>query len=191
MINKFVDQAPELAPREGIDPDTRFVEQQQPGPLDQRAGEAELLLHAAGERTGESSGEGLEPGERQQSREGFIPFSPDYRAQIGVEFEIFDHRQILVEAETLGHIGDDAVQGSGVCLRIVATNAEGAVVDQEQASDEAQECGLAGAVGPDQTCDLAGLDLSGQRLDGGCSILKEAFCDPIDPDKSLCHDSAS
>ena len=45
-------QLPELAPRHRIDAGRRFVEQQQLRLVDQRAGERELLLHAAGQAVG-------------------------------------------------------------------------------------------------------------------------------------------
>lgn len=43
-----VDQLPELRPRQGVDAGGGLVEDQQVGVVDQRATEAELLLHAAG-----------------------------------------------------------------------------------------------------------------------------------------------
>ncbi len=47
-----LDQIPELAPRERIDAGGRLVEDQQVGVVDQRAAQAELLLHAARELAG-------------------------------------------------------------------------------------------------------------------------------------------
>ena len=52
-LGQVVDHLPELAPRDRIDADARLVEQQQARLAQQRAGKAELLLHAAGELAGE------------------------------------------------------------------------------------------------------------------------------------------
>ena len=41
---------PELAPRDGVDPGRRLVENEEPRRMDERARERELLLHAARER---------------------------------------------------------------------------------------------------------------------------------------------
>ena len=60
---------PQLAPRYGIDADAGLVEQQQSRLADQRAGKAELLLHAAGELAGEAPLEGPEVREPHQHRE--------------------------------------------------------------------------------------------------------------------------
>ena len=46
------EQVPELAPRHGVDAGRRLVEEQDLGPVHERAAERELLLHAARQRAG-------------------------------------------------------------------------------------------------------------------------------------------
>ena len=60
------DDLPQLAPRQRIDADRRLVEQQQLGRAHQRAGQAELLLHAAGELARRPRGERPEVGHLHQ-----------------------------------------------------------------------------------------------------------------------------
>ena len=63
-----VDQLPELAARQRIDAGRRLVEDQQIRVVDQRAAEAELLLHAAGELAGRPVAEGRQVGGRRAAR---------------------------------------------------------------------------------------------------------------------------
>ncbi len=49
LRNQFVENAPEIAPRNRIDAGRRLIEQNHFGPMNQRADQAQLLLHAAGE----------------------------------------------------------------------------------------------------------------------------------------------
>ena len=56
-----VDQLPELAARQRIDAGRRLVEDQEIGVVNQRAAEAELLLHAPRELAGRPIREGAKP----------------------------------------------------------------------------------------------------------------------------------
>ena len=51
LIDQFIDHAPKLSPGDRIDANAWFVKQQQVGFLDEGAGKAKLLLHAAGKRS--------------------------------------------------------------------------------------------------------------------------------------------
>ncbi len=62
IVHELEDDVPQFAARQRIDADRRLVEQQQLGPADQRAGQAELLLHAAREPAGQAVGEWAERG---------------------------------------------------------------------------------------------------------------------------------
>ena len=60
FVNQSQDDLPQLPARQRIDADRRLVEQQQLRRTDQRAGQAELLLHAAGQPAGQAVGEAAE-----------------------------------------------------------------------------------------------------------------------------------
>ena len=68
VVDEMQDDLPQLAPRQRVDADRRLVEEQQVGGAHQRAGEAELLLHAAGEAPGEPVGERPERGHLHELR---------------------------------------------------------------------------------------------------------------------------
>ncbi len=68
VVDEVQDDLPQLAPRQRVDADRRLVEQQQVGRAHQRAGEAELLLHAARQPAGEALGERPEVGHLHEPR---------------------------------------------------------------------------------------------------------------------------
>ena len=72
------------------------------------AGQAELLLHAAGELARQPAGEAGQVGEGEQPVERPAPGHARHAAEVGVEVEVFLHRQVLVQAEPLGHVAHDA-----------------------------------------------------------------------------------
>ena len=53
IVNQLQDDLPQLPARQRIDADGRLVQQQQLGRTDQRAGQSQLLLHAAGQPAGQ------------------------------------------------------------------------------------------------------------------------------------------
>src|SRR3546814_20468369 len=61
---------PEFPPRDRVDADARLVQEQQGRRPQERAGEPELLLHAAGQPPGQAARERSQSGEAQQPVEG-------------------------------------------------------------------------------------------------------------------------
>ena len=155
LLDQGVDHAPQLAPRDRVDADARLVEQQEPRRAQHGAGEPQLLLHAARERAGPAVGETGEIGERQQLLEGLLALPAHDAAQVGVEREVLQHRQVLVEAEALRHVADLLAQRARLRDRIEAAHAERPFRGREQAREQAQQRGLAGTVGSDQPRDPA------------------------------------
>src|SRR5207253_2372213 len=95
---------PQPTTRQRVDPDPRLIEQQQPRPAEQRTREAELLLHAAGEAAGEPLGEWSEIGEAQELREAPLTRRLVESAEVRVETQVVEHREILVQPEALRHV---------------------------------------------------------------------------------------
>ncbi len=79
-VDHVVDDEPEVASRDRIDPEGRFVEQQDLRLMDQRAREPELLLHPAGEASGEPV---LERREIREAEESLEPRRPVAAAERG------------------------------------------------------------------------------------------------------------
>ncbi len=77
-------------------------------------GEAQLLLHPAGKLACQPFGEWTKGGELQQAVENFLPRLAGDAAQVGVQGQVFHHRQIFIQAELLWHIAEHRVQGAVV-----------------------------------------------------------------------------
>ena len=107
LVAQAIEDAPEIAARHRIDAGRRLVEQQDLRRVNQRAGEAELLLHAARELAGEPLAErrscpkppAAAPRVRRAARGRHLE-------QIGVEADVLVDGQIFVEAEPLRHVAD-------------------------------------------------------------------------------------
>ena len=75
------------------------------------------------------------------------------------EFQVLAHREVLVEAEALGHVADMALDLVGLGADVVAETGALALVGREQPAQHADGGGLAGTVGTEESVDLAALDL--------------------------------
>ena len=152
------DDRPEFAARHRIDADRRLVQQQQPRTREQRAGQAELLLHPAGELAGQARGEGRQAGEAQQSFDACRAQVARHGMQVGEQVEVFRDAEVFVQAECLRHVADRGMHRGGIGRHVVAEHAHVSGSGAQQAGDETQERGLAGAVGADQAGDDARFD---------------------------------
>ena len=127
------EQLPELAARHRIDAGGRLVEQDQRRLVDQRAGERELLLHAARKLLREPPAERRQPRQIEQpvSRGGVVANA----VNLGKERDVLVDAQIAVEAELLRQVSDRAGETAMVATRIETEDADGAAVGPQQAAD--------------------------------------------------------
>src|SRR5690606_37430924 len=91
------DQLPEMAARQRIDACRRLVEDQQIRIMDQRAAEAELLLHAAGQLARRTLGKRRQPGAFNQLVDAPAPLLLALAEQAAEKVEIFPHGQGGIE----------------------------------------------------------------------------------------------
>ena len=157
---------PQFAARDGVDADAGFIKQQDFRFADQGAGQTKFLLHAAGKLARQPAGKGAEGGKFQQPGEGFFPRLAGHAAQIGVERQVFHHRQIFIQAEFLRHIAEHRVQGAIVGNRVVADDRCAACVGLQQPGEHAHQGGFSRAVRAHQTGYIAGVNGAVQRRDG-------------------------
>jgi len=75
-------------------------------------------------------------------------FRPRQAVNAGDEFEILPHRQVLVEAEALGHVADAGFDFRRLGADVEAEAGTAAAIGREQPAEHADGRGLAGAVGP-------------------------------------------
>lgn len=141
---------PELPPRDGVHPCCRLVEEQRLRGVDKRAGESQLLLHSAGKIARPPFHERSEPREREQ----FIDAPPAFRAahakQIGKKGQVLLNTQVGIEAETLGHIPDDAFHLAGLFQRVESADGDCPRTLEKQAGGDAHERRFPRAVRADE-----------------------------------------
>ncbi len=110
------DQLPEAPTGQRVDPGGGLVEDQQVRVVDQRAAQAEFLLHPAGEFAGRPFGEALEVGGQQQVVHALVAIGFGQAEQRGEEADVFADGQLGVQvaAQALRHEGDARVQAVAV-----------------------------------------------------------------------------
>ena len=145
--------------------------------MDQGAAQTQLLLHAAREPAGQAAGKGSQSAEGQQPLTPLATLAAGHSEDIGVEGDILPHGQVRVEAETLAHIADLALDPFGPGRKYTAQYLQPAFLRIEDTGQHAQGGGLAGTVGADQAKELSLGDGEGQAIHGG--QLAEATCEVV------------
>ena len=132
VARQLVHHLPQFAARNGVYADAGLVQQQHFRLANQRAGQPQLLLHPAGELARQPVGERAEGGKLQQAREGFLPRFAGDAAQVGVQVQVFHHRQIFIQAKLLRHIAEHGVKGSVILDRVKTEHAGASFIRLEQ-----------------------------------------------------------
>ncbi len=175
FLVQVVENPPDLPARDRVHPCSGLVEEEQLRVVQQRGREGELLFHASGQGRRPAVPEGKEAGSLQNRP---APL-PDLLSRGSVEFpqevEIFLHGALPVEAEALGHVaphrGTPSFRSGEVHLSCVGG---------EESRHQAQQSGLARAVGADDAEQLSRRRVERDlpnRLDG-----PEGFAEPFDAD---------
>jgi len=82
--------------------------------VDQNAGESQLLLHPAGKFSRRPVGKGKKIGKAEVEGLPRVSLRAADPEDVQEEIDVFLDRQILVEAETLGHVTDPVLDGRPV-----------------------------------------------------------------------------
>ena len=165
-----VDQLPELAARQRIDAGGRLVEDQQVRVVDQRAAQAELLLHAAGELAGRAVGEGRQAGGLQQLGDAAFALGAAVAEQAA--------RRSRRSRRPTGS-GRGSCPGPAACRRCAGRPRGGGAqfamsppststcpwLDRAGAGDQRQQARLADAVRADQPDHAAGRQVEGDVVE--------------------------
>ena len=167
LFQHLVEDSPEIAAGHRIDSVGGLVEEDDVRLMDQRTGEAELLLHASRELVREPALEGPEAAEVEEPPHSRRALRLGHLEEISVEVQILQHGQVPVEPESLGHVGDAALDPLGLLTQRAAGHHRVAGRGPENPGQHAQGGGLACSIGPDETEELAALDGEGQAVDGG------------------------
>jgi hypothetical protein len=116
LRHHLVENEPEVPPGNGIHSEGGLVQQEDPGMVDEGAGEGELLLHSPGEVARKPVLEGAQIGEGVQALQAPRPFRPGNPVEVRVELDVLPDGEVGVEAELLGHVGNEGLHP----LRVLA-----------------------------------------------------------------------
>ena len=118
--DEFVENAPEVAARNRIDARGGLVEQDHLGAMNERADQAEFLLHAAGEFAGHAGAELAHAGGLKQLRGARGALGLADAEQIGVKADVFVDGEIFIEAEALRHVTERVFGAFGIADHVAA-----------------------------------------------------------------------
>src|SRR5439155_22075774 len=169
LARELGERVPELATRDRIDTSRRLVQEKNAGLGDQRAGERQLLLHAAAEPAGEPVREALHSKHREIAVAALLDVARDHSSELADVAQVLGYAQVWVEAERLGEIAHAHPRGS----RRLAEKLGDAGRRLHHAAEDLKGRGLAGPIRPDEPEDLARLHLqvdAANRLDIAISL---------------------
>ena len=165
------ERVPELAARHGIDAGRRLIKQQDARLRNQRAGERELLLHAAAEPPGQTIGEAIHIEHAEILIAALIDLPGRNVTEIADVADVFRDAEIGIEAERLRQIAD-------LRARLARGLAEDFGLARSRLHDAAEylERGcFAGAIGTDQAenFSLANFKVDGAYCLDGAVVLSQ------------------
>ena len=166
VVAQLADHLPQLLPRQGVHAHAGLVQQQHARRPQKGAGDAQLLLHAAGKAPGQTAGEGPQRGKGQQPVEQGVAGLALQAAQTGVQAQVGHDGKVFIQAETLRHVADAV---GGVRRHLAGGTAEQQGLPRRrfhEPGQQAQQGGLARAVRPHETGDAPGRDAGIQTAQG-------------------------
>ena len=138
--------ASESQARDGIDAGRRLVEQDQLRLVHQRAGQRELLLHAARQLVGQPRAKRRELRHVEQLVAAALVMRD--AVDLGKERDVLVNREIAIQAEALRQVADPFGQRAMLPHGVVAEHADATRVDMQQTAHQADGGGLAAQSDP-------------------------------------------
>ena len=152
---ELFEQLANFDPRPRVQAAGRFVEQQHLRIVQQHAGQAEALVHAARE----AGGQRVALVAQLDQLEHLVAFLAARRAvdaiRGGEKLQVLDHLHVVIDAEQVGHVADQAADFLGVRVDRMAADIRLAPGRVEQRGEHPHRRRLAGAVGADEAEDIA------------------------------------
>ena len=161
-----IENSPEVATRHRIDAVGRLVEQDHLGSVNQRADQAELLLHPAGKVPGQTAAEIAQAGRRQQFRGALLALLAADAEEIRVEPDVFVHREVFVKAEALRHVAEVVLGALRVAHHVVAGHRRRAGVRASTPASMRSVVVFPAPSGPTRPKISPGVHVEGELVDG-------------------------
>src|SRR3990170_6442922 len=158
LVPESVDELPELAALPRIRARRRLIQQQQFGPVEDRAAQRQALPPAAGERPDELS---LTPGESgavDPPGHFHAPLGITEAVDAGVEVQQLRHREVVVETAALAHVTDARADHLRLTGHVKPEDLGAPLGGGHQSAQHPDGRGLARPVGAEEAEDVAALD---------------------------------
>src|SRR6202041_1547011 len=156
----------EFDARFGIEAGGGLVEEKNFGAVNHGAGDAEALLHSAGEAVDQRFAFGFEAGLGDAFGQARRDFGRGHFVGVGKVVEILPDFEVFVDGKKVGEIADVPAGLFGIVEDVDAGDADFAMRRLEESAGEADGGGFASAVGADETVDFSRGDGQGYVVNG-------------------------
>ena len=147
---KLLQDGHHLDARAGVEPTGRFVEQENLRIVHQHAGEADALLHAAAERPDQSALFFTQADQLEHVVDRLLALGRTDAVARREKVEVLGHLHVLVHAEKIRHVAEDAPYLVGLGHHVVSHHPGRAGRGRQEGGQDAQRGGFAGAVRADE-----------------------------------------
>ncbi len=137
VARQLVHHLPQLAAGNRVHAHAGLIQQQNFRLAHERTGQPQLLLHPAGELACQPVGKRAKRRKRQQTGKGFLPRFTGDAAQVGIQIQVFHHRQVFIQPKLLRHIAEHGVERTVIFNRIEAQHAGRAFIRLKQPREHA------------------------------------------------------
>jgi hypothetical protein len=163
----LVDQIPEAPARKRVDTGGRLVEEKDARLVQHRAAERQPLLETQRQRAGQLAPLGLETGYPEHPVAPLGAPRPLDAVEAGKKIDVLFDFEVGVEREELRHVADPALDRAAVALDVEAGHHRLAARRRQEAGEDLDGGGLAGAVRAEETEDLPPGHFEADVLDRG------------------------
>ena len=152
--------------RAGVQAAGRLVEDQHLGVVQEHAGQAQPLRHAAGKAGDEGLALVAQVDQVEHLVADLLPPRTLDAVGRGEELQVLDDLHVVVDAEEVGHVADDPPDLLGMRVDRVAADAGLAPGGLQERGQDPHRRRLAGTVGADVAEEVALVEVQGQVLQG-------------------------
>jgi len=161
-----LDRFEDVEARLGVDPHGRLVHEDGARAVHQAQGQIEPALHPPRKRANRLAGPVGQPDELEGAIHGGGEIAAREAVQASPEPQVLGGREHLVERGLLGHDPELLLHGERARRQVDAVEEDPPLVGVEEARQHRHRRGLSGAVGPQQSVQLARADLKADPVHG-------------------------
>ena len=165
-LAELLEQAADLDPRARVQAAGRLVEDQHLGVVQEHAGQAQPLRHAAGKAGDEGLALVAQVDQVEHLVADLLPPRTLDAVGRGEKLQVLDDLHVVIDAEEVGHVADDPPDFLGMRVDRVAADARLAPGRLQERGQDPHRRRLAGTVGADVAEEVALAEFQGQVLQG-------------------------